>query len=504
MGAPRWFDNVIAFPFSGITMVKNSKGEWKKMFKPPNGWDKLTRNSPETMFKDGAALRRGTMVLTGEKSGITVLDFDNMEVYEEMRRDFPWLENQPRVRSRRGVHVYCKYNGNIHQPHKDQGLDIDVQGGSKNASTIIAPPTTYQYEDEDGRTQTFEYKWERQAPLDDIPEDIIAYINPPETRVVNDTTNRAPATVTLNNTATTMADETTEIVALLVKHEGEVGYNYSDWFAILCACNAMGRAEGDLDKWRKHAHTISKASTKYDAAITDTKFDEGNKFGKYTMGTLKYYARRADPEGFRAIAIKHIRLEEKVIFEERELRDYFLRSWGDNILCFKCDEKVLYLWLEDESKWIVDNGNKLKHYVIEQCHTLFEVSIESWREQATEASKAYLALKSSRKDDDPEVQKAQEREKYCKIQYRTICNTKLFFGDAKTRAVCNLIMSSLATQALDENLFDERREIFAFNNIAFNLKTKEWYRPIKYDYVLTTCGHDWREPTPDEYDRVRK
>ena len=178
---PSWFDkNVVAFPFPGIQMVRNKDGEWKKQFKPPPEWPHFTRSCRQTRFETDADRYKGTMVLAGEKSGVTILDFDDMKVYEEMRVKFPWLERQTRVRSRRGVHVYCKYNCNVFQPRGEQGLKIDVQGGGgKKASTAIAPPTTYEYEDEDGTSHTFKYKWENIGPLDDIPDEIIAYLNPP-------------------------------------------------------------------------------------------------------------------------------------------------------------------------------------------------------------------------------------------------------------------------------------------------------------------------------------
>ena len=69
-------------------------------------------------------------------------------------------------------------------------------------------------------------------------------------------------------------------------------------------------------------------------------------------------------------------------------------------------------------------------------------------------------------DVDEHVFDASESER---VKVSVICNTKLHFGNSKTNAVCELIKSYLATEALDQNLFDEKREVYAFNNIAFNL-----------------------------------
>ena len=37
-------------------------------------------------------------------------------------------------------------------------------------------------------------------------------------------------------------------------------------------------------------------------------------------------------------------LAEKVVFEERELRDYCLHEWGDDIICFKSEPGSFYIW----------------------------------------------------------------------------------------------------------------------------------------------------------------
>ena len=190
---PSWFAQVITFPCGPVSL--NARG--KKEVNPPKGWPSFTESQP---FESLTQRKSGTMVLTGARSGITVLDFDSLDVYAALLSEFPWLGEQPRVRTRRGVHIYCKYNGTVRQPEDSLMLKLDVQGdywgsikGSdhdvqmgdpegclsaapRRGESVIAPPTSYQLED----GSWFEYHWEQTGPLGDIPPELIARINPPE------------------------------------------------------------------------------------------------------------------------------------------------------------------------------------------------------------------------------------------------------------------------------------------------------------------------------------
>ena len=152
------------------------------------------------------------------------------------------------------------------------------------------------------------------------------------------------------------------------------------------------------------------------------------------------------------------------------------------------------------------NGCRLKHLVIEACHELFEQSRTYWAEKQQKDTITWQRLNKSDSNDESVKKALQKIEKamdWSKNQLKQIRSTKLFFGNTKTKSVFELIKNKLATVARELNLFDERREVFAFTNICFNLKTKEWFRPCKYDYILTTCGKEWRDPTLEEYETVR-
>ena len=89
-----------------------------------------------------------------------------------------------------------------------------------------------------------------------------------------------------------------------------------------------------------------------------------------------------------------------------------------------------------------------------------------------------------------------------KSRLDAISKTKANFTDAVVKAVFSLSKSKLATEAHEQNLFDERREVFAFANTCYDLHTNTFFKPTKYDYVLTTNGKAWREPTAAERARI--
>jgi hypothetical protein len=117
------------------------------------------------------------------------------------------------------------------------------------------------------------------------------------------------------------------------------------------------------------------------------------------MGTVKYYARKADPERFRAITAKYTNMDGHVNFEQGELRDYFLAVFGDNLLCCNGVEgkwdRLFYIWREERSVWTCDDGTALRYDIFQQCMSLMQRNKEMWVQRYTEAHDNWLAIKAS-------------------------------------------------------------------------------------------------------------
>ena len=496
-----WMDKIVSFPFPKIEMQWHEGDKiWKKV--PKTGkWKEILETRPH---KQGwcSAYR------TGEMSDITIVDFDEYNIYLEFLEKFPWLEHEPTVKTNKGVHIYFKYTPSLQQPKQKQKLSIDVQSDNK---LVFAPPTEYVHPDKG----IVKYEWiqdPRKMQLKFVPTELIEHLNPPDIfqeKKKPEKPKKEESEPDLEKSfpeskVGEVSNEIDEIINLIIEENKTQGYHYDDWFKLMCACYGAGSSLDLVDQWREIAHKISSVTEKYQESFTNEKFNEGHKFN-YTLGTIRHFAREANPDEYRKIAMKYIKLEGKVIFEERELRDYFLRMKGDDIFTFQKEPDKFYIWLEDQARWIQDSGNQLKHYIIEQCHSLFAENVDYWdKEQKEKTAEWKQALKDADDSDESAkaVAKAEKAMKWATSQYKIICKTKRMFGNSQTNSVFSLIKNKLNTIAMEQNVFDEKRELFAFKNICYNLKTKQWFKAQKLDYILTTCNKDWREPTPEEYKTV--
>ena len=130
--------------FSGFTIsTTNEKGKEKKKFNPQNTkWEHI--NKDNCLKQEN--INGNVAVICGEVSGITVIDFDNEESYNQICKDFPMLSEFKCVKTNHGFHLYGKYNPNLktstnvfeHYPK----VDIRSDGGM-----VFAPPTKYTLKD---------------------------------------------------------------------------------------------------------------------------------------------------------------------------------------------------------------------------------------------------------------------------------------------------------------------------------------------------------------------
>lgn len=99
-------------------------------------------------------------IITGKISGITVVDFDSREAYENaVKRKFPLTPLVITGREDGGYHVYCSYQEGVRNFQKRDDLPgIDLRG---DGGYVVAPPSIHK----SGR----QYTWAEGRTLDDIP-----------------------------------------------------------------------------------------------------------------------------------------------------------------------------------------------------------------------------------------------------------------------------------------------------------------------------------------------
>lgn len=101
--------------------------------------------------------RYNIAIVTGEASGICVLDFDSEEAYHGAEEK--GLPDTPTVKTAKGFHLYCKYASGIRNVQMSDalpGIDLRAEGGY-----VVAPPSIH--------PSGHQYEWEEGNTLFDLP-----------------------------------------------------------------------------------------------------------------------------------------------------------------------------------------------------------------------------------------------------------------------------------------------------------------------------------------------
>jgi phage/plasmid-associated DNA primase len=127
----------VGFSYDKITTRLNDKGEEKKIIKGlPSKWEMITKDS---MLQKISNTTSTYAVITGKTSNVTGIDFDDIGVYNDFIRDFPYFVNARQTKTRNGYHIYCQYRNDIDgTTNKKGGVDFRNDGNH-----LISYPTEY-------------------------------------------------------------------------------------------------------------------------------------------------------------------------------------------------------------------------------------------------------------------------------------------------------------------------------------------------------------------------
>ena len=136
-------DGFVCFTFSSISMEVKENGEAKKT---PHNMPKHSDINSSNFKNYCKASDKACAILTGKKSNITVIDFDDKACYESMVSKFPDLLKYRTVKTNKGYHIYCQYDPNIKTTVNAlmsyPKVDIRNDGG-----LVFCSPTTYKLVD---------------------------------------------------------------------------------------------------------------------------------------------------------------------------------------------------------------------------------------------------------------------------------------------------------------------------------------------------------------------
>lgn len=120
-----------------------------------------TEEELERWFRNGS--QNNIAVLTGEISGLAVLDADSAEAIDWCEKNLP---KTPSVKTARGQHNYFRFRHGLKNSVNVNGLKLDVRG---EGGYVVAPPSIHESGDD--------YQWEDgldEIPLAEFPSQLLA------------------------------------------------------------------------------------------------------------------------------------------------------------------------------------------------------------------------------------------------------------------------------------------------------------------------------------------
>lgn len=249
---------------------------------------------------------------------------------------------------------------------------------------------------------------------------------------------------------------------------------YSSWIKIMWAMRNEDYSE-------EFAMEISKKSKKFDTKTFMKLWYRDNYEGSKLVkqGTLNYYAKLSNPKEYELVYIKKY-LANLSVFDEGLLKDYFISINADSIVAVK---KKTNLFVFYNNTWVEDDGGILvQNMLFKTIKSMYVLVIESLFEEL----------------------KIDPKNKTLSEQLATLSKLNHTYGNKNNKNIYSLVFNELKATAQEEDVFDANRYIFSFTNKSYDLKENKWFVPTQFDYVLTTCNKEWKEPTQQQKTKINE
>jgi phage/plasmid-associated DNA primase len=462
-----WINRLIIFSLKNMflnhdTGKKQTEGDFK-------GWNTLI----ESKIKNNDKV---FCVLTGKKSKVTVVDFDNFEDYDKIVNEGIFENNNlyPTVATRRGYHVYFNYDPDIKQPNKEK-LNVDILNDNKRAYWV---GTEYKINEK----ENFTYQWEFQEELKPIPDKLKNYINS-----LNNKTETKTETKPETKTETKTNNNILQYCELI---NNEYLSDREHWLKIVFA---MKREKVN----EKDALRISNKATECvpltDEAWTNVWDKEDERENGCNIGTIKYYAKLSNEYEYHKLELvnmKHYDLLQKTldVITEYKLADLFYNICPDRIVYVKEEDKF-YTWFNN--KW-----NEEVKKIGSFCRLLIN-------SQLTKMLNDYMIKICTIRKHQPE-----KLETETKDQNNTILqNVGEILTLIEKTTWLNNIWTELQSFIITNNKnikFDDNPNVIAFNNLKYDFIKKEFSKIQHDDYITMYSNYDWVEPEEDQMKIIDK
>lgn len=162
------------FSFPGITTyIKPETGDEKKKPIFRDRWHGINKSNHLNYIQE---MDQGFAFVAGEHSNVTVIDIDSMDTYNKMIKKYPELKKYKHVKTKNGMHIYCKYDPDI-QTRTDAMKSYTKVDIRNNMSLVFCPPCQYtllngkkiQYKDLGGKVLKFPVGLKKDLKQNDDP-----------------------------------------------------------------------------------------------------------------------------------------------------------------------------------------------------------------------------------------------------------------------------------------------------------------------------------------------
>ena len=254
--------------------------------------------------------------------------------------------------------------------------------------------------------------------------------------------------------------------------------DYATWFRILLSIKSYGLLEEN--EAYKIAKWISAKSAKYSLDDFNSKWANIQPTTNISIGTAIHYSKISDGVKYREIRLTEMETEDLDFLDsDATLAEIYLKDNSKDVVLKY--GKHLYTFIStsgDEGRWVRDeNKNTLKYNVGKYLSDLFT-------------------------DLHTKVNSAEEVDaNKCERIYKLTAKIK---NVAKINSVVEKILHNISVINYDKIEFDNDGYLLAFNNKVYDLKTHNWVNCVRDNYILTTTGYDWEDPTDEQMERIRK
>jgi len=464
-----WINRLVIFSLKNMflnhtTGKKQTEGDFK-------GWNTLI----ESKIKNNDKV---FCVLTGKKSKVTVVDFDNFEDYDKIVNEGIFENNNlyPTVATRRGYHVYFNYDPDIKQPNKEK-LNVDILNDNKRAYWV---GTEYKINEK----ENFTYQWEFQEELKPIPDKLKNYINSLNNKKNNKIKTESK---TESKTETKIDNNILQYCELI---NNEYLSNREDWLKIVFA---MKREKVNEEDALRISNKATECVPLTDEAWSNVWDSEDERENGCNIGTIKYYAKLSNEYEYHKLELKNMENYEFIInvinqATEYRLAELFYKICPNNIIYIK-EENNFYTWFNN--KWNAE---------VKTIGSFSRLLIKS---QLTKIFCDYNIKICSIRKHQPEELETEEKDKNARILQKVGDILALIEKTPWLNNIWTELQSFIITNNKDIK-FDDNPNVIAFNNKKYDFIKKEFSKIVHGDYITMYTNYDWVEPEEDQMKIIDK